>query len=144
MFSQCNKMVKDSCESSAPSIRWHALALHPVLWCGGYWITQPHIYQSKEVEKESRAFSSRRKQRGGRSWFISPIREDYLPAPWHLAGGVPHCVQLDKEWWNQLPATVAQEKLCPASSRLLILASNYTCQNSQDAMCNYQLSQSAA
>lgn len=35
-------------------------------------------------------------------------------------------------------------KLRPASSRLLMLASNYTCQSSQDAMCNYQLSLSTA
>lgn len=45
-ISQWNMMVKNALKSSSPSILWHVLAFHRVLWCAGYWVIQANIYQS--------------------------------------------------------------------------------------------------
>ncbi len=101
-------------KSSAPSIHWHVLALYPVLnaqdidFWGRY--SSEQLTGSKEVEKKLNIcrVGSKPMQTGGKIEFISPIREDYLPALRHLAGGAAHRVQLAKEWWTS-STTVAKE-----------------------------------
>lgn len=75
--------------------------------------------------------------RGGRNWSI-PTTGDHFPG-WRIATLCPAAQGVVNQLNN-----CGKGKLCPASSRLLMLASNYTCQSSQDAMCNYQLSLSTA
>lgn len=66
--------------------------------------------ESKEMQIESWTFVGKEVSicEEGRKPFISPIREDYLLAFRHLAGGVPHSVQLAKKRWTS-PMAVAKE-----------------------------------
>lgn len=76
------------------------------------------------------------------NWSAPPAGDGLLPCDiWpperHTVSSWLRSGEPDQQLWQR-------EKLRPASSRLLMLASNYTCQSSQDAMCNYQLSLNAA
>lgn len=83
--------------------------MHRILDYTGEYLSE-QLSESKEMQIKSWKFVGEEVNlcKGGRKPFISLIRGDYLLAFRHLAGGVPHSVQLAKKRWTS-PTAVAKE-----------------------------------